>query len=52
MGTFLHKAFGMRMAGDYEEEAELTREDAQRILEYAEKFIASIEGKLKSGGQI
>lgn len=50
MGTFLHKAFGMRMAGDYEEEAELTKADAQRILGYAEKFIAAIEEQLKSDG--
>ena len=46
MGKFLHKAFDMRQTGDYEEEAELTRDDAQKSLEFAEKFIRSAEEKL------
>ena len=46
MGRFLHKAFDMRQTGDYEEEAELTKQDAQEILEFAEKFIFSAEEKL------
>ncbi len=46
MGRFLHKAFDMRQTGDYEEEAELTMQDAQESLELAEKFIRSAEQKL------
>ena len=46
MGKFLHKAFDMRQTGDYEEETELTRQDAQKSLEFAEKFIHSAEEKL------
>jgi len=46
MSKFLRKAFDMRQTADYEEEAELTREDAQISLELAEKFISSAEEKL------
>jgi uncharacterized protein (UPF0332 family) len=46
MGGFLHQAFDMRQTGDYEEEAELTREDAQQTLEAAVKFVETIEEKL------
>jgi hypothetical protein len=46
MGKFLHQAFDMRQTGDYEEEAELAKEDAQQILDAAVKFIETIEEKL------
>jgi uncharacterized protein (UPF0332 family) len=46
MSKFLRKVFDMRQTADYEEEAELTREDAQMSLELAEKFISSAEEKL------
>ncbi|MCJ7434385.1 MAG: HEPN domain-containing protein [Anaerolineales bacterium] len=46
MGRFLHQAFDMRQTGDYEEEAELTKEDAQQTLEAAVTFIETIEEKL------
>ena len=46
MGRFLHKAFDLRQTGDYEEEAELTEQDAREVLELAAKFIFSAEEKL------
>ena len=46
MSKFLRKAFDLRQTADYEEEAELTREDAQMSLDLAEKFISSAEEKL------
>jgi uncharacterized protein (UPF0332 family) len=46
MGKFLHQAFDMRQMGDYEEEAELTKEDAKETLEASAKFIETIEEKL------
>src|SRR3990172_9906460 len=46
MGRFLHHAFDTRQIGDYEEEAELTKEQAFQILESAVQFINSIEEKL------
>lgn len=46
MGKFLHHAFDTRQIGDYEEEAELTKEQAFQILESAIQFIDSIEKKL------
>lgn len=49
MSKFLRKAFDMRQTADYEEEAELTREDAQISLELAEKFISSAEERLSQG---
>ena len=50
MGKFLHKAFDMRQTGDYEEEAELTMQDAQHSLGFAERFIQSTEEKLPQDG--
>jgi len=46
MGKFLHHAFDTRQIGDYEEEAELTKEQAFQILESAVQFINSIGEKL------
>ena len=48
MGRFLHHAFDTRQIGDYEEEAELTKEQAFQILESAVQFINSIEEKLSN----
>ena len=48
MGKFLHHAFDTRQIGDYEEEAELTKEQAFQILESAVQFINSIEEKLSN----
>ncbi|HLA08826.1 MAG TPA: HEPN domain-containing protein [Anaerolineales bacterium] len=48
MGKFLHHAFDTRQIGDYEEEAELTKEQAFQILESAIQFINSIEEKLST----
>ena len=50
MGKFLHKAFDMRQTGDYEEEAELTMQDAQQSLGFAEEFIQSTKEKLSQDG--
>lgn len=47
MGGFLHQAFDMRQTGDYEEEAELTSEDAQQTLDAALKFVDTSEAKLR-----
>ena len=46
MGRSLHKAFDMRQTGDYEEEAELTKQDAKELLKFAEEFIRTAEEKL------
>src|SRR5258706_12263810 len=47
MGKFLHHAFDTRQIGDYEEEVELTKEQAHQILESATQFINFIKEKLK-----
>jgi len=46
MGRFLHKAFDMRQTGDYEEEAELTTQDAKELLMFAKEFIKTAGEKL------
>lgn len=46
MGKFLHKAFDTRQTGDYEEEAEITEEQAAEVLGFAVQFLKSIEEKL------
>ena len=46
MGKFLHHAFDTRQVGDYEEEAELTKEQANQVLKSAIQFIDSIEERL------
>jgi uncharacterized protein (UPF0332 family) len=46
MGKFLHKAFDARQTGDYEEEAEITKEQASEVLGFAVQFVKSIEEKL------
>lgn len=46
MGRFLHQAFEMRQTGDYEEEAELTREDARLTLDAAVNFVKACREKL------
>lgn len=52
IGGFLHQAFDMRQTGDYEEEAELTKEDAQQTLEAAVKFVETIEEKLSQDNAV
>jgi uncharacterized protein (UPF0332 family) len=47
MGKFLHTAFDMRQTGDYEDKAEISREVAAQILEFAQKFVESAEKKLQ-----
>ena len=46
MSKFLHQAFDTRLAGDYDEEAELTSADALQILESAVAFIKSAKETL------
>ena len=46
MGKFLHQAFDMRLSGDYDDEAELTKSDALQVLESAVAFIKSAKEKL------
>ena len=46
MGQFLRRVFEMRQTGDYEVEAELTKENVLEALDYAEKFIPFIEEEL------
>jgi len=46
MSKFLHRTLDMRHMGDYEEEAEITREQASKVLDSAIQFINSIEQKL------
>ena len=48
MGKFLHTAFDARQTGDYEDKSEISREMSEQILEFAVKFIKSIEEKLQS----
>jgi uncharacterized protein (UPF0332 family) len=48
MSKFLHNAFDMRQTGDYENEAELSQEQALQILESATHFVNSIEEKLSN----
>ena len=48
MGKFLHAAFDMRQTGDYEEEAEITKEQASQALKFAVQFIKFIEEKLST----
>jgi uncharacterized protein (UPF0332 family) len=46
MGKFLHATFDMRQTGDYEEQAEITKEQATEVLDAAMRFIESAEEKL------
>ena len=46
MSTFLHTALDTRQVGDYEDEAEITQNQALEILDTAAQFINSIEEKL------
>ena len=46
MSKFLHNAFDMRLTGDYEEEADLTKDQALQVLESAVQFVKTIEEKL------
>ncbi len=48
MGKFLHTAFDARQTGDYEDKSEISRAMAGQILEFATKFIKSIDEKLQS----
>ena len=48
MGKFLHRAFDMRHTGDYEDQIELTQEQALQVLESAIQFVNSIEEKLST----
>lgn len=48
MGKFLHHAFDSRQLADYEDEVELTKEQALEILESATQFINSIEEQLSN----
>ncbi len=47
MSRFLHAAFDMRQAADYEDKAEISDSMAGQIFEFAEAFIASIEKQLQ-----
>jgi uncharacterized protein (UPF0332 family) len=46
MSKFLHHAFDTRLTGDYEEEADLSNEQALEVLNSAVQFVDSIEAKL------
>lgn len=48
MGKFLHTAFDIRQTGDYEDKSEISQEVSSQILEFAEKFVNSIERKLQN----
>jgi len=48
MSKFLHLAFDVRHAGDYEDEAEITKEQALQVLESAIRFFNSKEEKLSN----
>jgi uncharacterized protein (UPF0332 family) len=48
MGKFLHTAFDARQIGDYEDKPEISRTMAEQILEFATKFVKSIEEKLQN----
>ncbi len=50
MGKFLHTAFDIRQTGDYEDKSEISWEVAEQILEFAVKYVRSVEEKLKSRG--
>jgi len=48
MGKFLHTAFDIRQTGDYEDKSEISQEVSRQILEFAKKFVNSIEEKLQN----
>jgi uncharacterized protein (UPF0332 family) len=48
MGKFLHTAFDSRQIGDYEDRSEISQAMAEQIVEFAVKFISSIEENLRS----
>jgi len=47
MGKFLHTAFDTRQTGDYEDKLEISQAMAEQIVEFAVKFVNSIEEKLR-----
>ncbi|MCJ7436034.1 MAG: HEPN domain-containing protein [Anaerolineales bacterium] len=47
MGKFLHTAFDVRQTGDYEDKPEISQAMAEQILEFAVKFVKSVEEKLQ-----
>jgi len=47
MGKFLHTAFDVRQTGDYEDRPEISQAMAEQILEFAVKFVKSVEEKLQ-----
>lgn len=46
MGKFLHTAFDARQTADYEDRSEISQAMAEQILEFAVKFVNSIQEKL------
>lgn len=47
MSKMLRKAFDVRQMGDYEDNANVSIEQAEQILKFAKKFIQSAEEKLR-----
>ena len=48
MSKMLRKAFDVRQMGDYEDNANVNMEQAEQILQSAEKFVQSAEDKLRA----
>ena len=48
LGRMLHEAFESRMEGDYQDNAKINRNLAAEILESADRFVKTIEEKLRS----
>ncbi|NOH03940.1 MAG: HEPN domain-containing protein [Chloroflexi bacterium] len=47
MSQFLHTAFDMRQAGDYEDKVEISKETAGQILEFAVTFVETVEKQIQ-----
>ncbi len=52
LGRAVNKAFGMRLRGDYREQAILTREQVAPFLKLSESFISAVKDYLQASGQI
>jgi len=47
MGKFLHTAFDAHQTGNYEDKSEISRAMSGQILEFATKFVKSVDEKLQ-----
>jgi uncharacterized protein (UPF0332 family) len=52
LGRAVNRAFDLRQRGDYREQAELTHEQVAPFLDWAQRFIDTVETHLKDTGLI